>query len=108
VSYTLPKPGQDYDAVFHVLWSCAVQYAHVDESEVLVRTEFSSAAIERLLSAVVDFNDSFRIFTVSNVRTWNSNICWNAGAQAIPASRLRAREYLRQLLIVAHSLKRAS
>lgn len=105
ISYTLPPPGQDYDAVRDVIFAVSTRYAHVDESQFLVQTPFAGAQVELFLSAVIDPNDRYLILGVS--ANWlNFRPEWFMGAQSAPQTRLQCRRWLNDLRIEGIRRKR--
>ena len=97
VSYTLRKPGQDYDAIQTVLRQCAIRIAHVDDGLWYLHTDFTEAQLEAFLNAAKDENDTFVIWG-PNVRPYNRTVRWEAGSQASLSDALRARPHLQALL----------
>ena len=105
VSYTLPPPGQDYDAVRNVIFAVSTRYAHVDESQFLIETPYSGAMVELFISAVVDSNDRYLVLAVSS--EWrNFSPEWHPGGQSSAEVRLQLRRWLNSLRIEAIRRKR--
>ena len=104
ISYTLHPQGQNYDLVKSFIDLISTTYAHLDESQYVIRTPFSPILVEMLLSAVIDANDGYAVLSVAGIRT-NWKLEWRPGLQASARGKLESRRMIQELRLRALRLR---
>ena len=105
LSYTLVPPGQNYGAVYDVVYAVSTVFAHPDESQFIIQTPLSEAVVELCISAVMDDNDRYLILGVNSERR-NFELNWIAGAQSSPRTKLQVRRFLQELRVAGLEKRR--
>ena len=105
INYTLLPPKQDYNAVFDVVFSVSTRYAHVDASEFVVDTPYTSAMVEVFLKGAIDGNDRYLVGQFMPERT-NVPLEWQIGAQGSAQAKLQVGPFLRAWRDRAMQLRR--
>jgi len=94
INYTLSPPTRDYDAVYDVIFSISIRYAHVDASVFVVDTAYTAAMVELLLLGATDVDDRYLIGQFVPEKT-NVPLEWQAGAQASSSAKQQVSPFLR-------------